>query len=429
MPFRYLVALGLVISLLACGRVSAENWPQWRGPAGTGVSGETNLPAKFSATEGVAWKLALPGPSGATPAVWDDRIFLTSVAENGSDLLLICVSTAGEKLWERQVSSGNRDVRGDEGNTAANSPCTDGKYVWSMMANGALGCYDFDGKQVWHVDLPERYGKLQIAFGMTSTPVLDGDRLYIQLIHGEGKPATQEARIVALNKNTGEEIWSTNRPSDAIDECEHSYASPVLYRYGGHEFLLSHGADYIIAHSLVDGREIWRCGGLNPKGGNYNPTLRFVASPTVAEGLIVVPSAKNGIVLGLKPGGQGDVSAQPDMLLWSLPNSTPDVPTPVIHEGLVYICRENGNLACIDAKSGEQIYLETTHRHRHRASPVLADGKLYLSSRDGMISVVRSGRKFELLSQNQLDEIASSPAIANGKIYFRTAKTLYAFGN
>ncbi len=421
------IALAFVLALAVASSSTAENWPQWRGPAGNGVSSETGLPAKFSTSENVVWKLPMPGRGGATPAIWNDRIFVTSVGANGSDLLLLCVGTDGKLVWERKVSAGNRIVRTDEGDTASNSPSTDGKHVWAMMANGVVGCFDFDGNAVWSVDLQQRYGRFDIAFGMTSTPVLDGDRLYFQLIHGEGKAATQEALVVALDKTTGEEIWKSGRPSDATNECEHSYASPLLYRANGQEFLLTHGADYIVAHSLADGKEIWRCGGLNPKS-KYNDTLRFVASPAAAPGLIVVPSAKSGIVLCLKPDGKGDITTARDAHWWSLPNVTPDVPTPVIHDGLVYFCRENGNLICVDAKSGQQLYQETTHRHRHRASPVYADGKLYLASRDGLISVVKAGRKFELLSQNQLEEISASPAVSGGRVYFRTMKTLYAIG-
>src|SRR5262249_40229095 len=153
---------------------------------------------------------------------------------------------------------------------------------------------DFGGKQVWMVDLQNRYGRFEIQFGMTSTPVLDGDRLYLQLIHSGG------ATVACIEKDTGAEVWRQKRASDAHDECEHSYASPIIYRDDRRSLLLTHGADYIVAHNLADGSEIWRCGGLNSKG-QYNSTFRLIATPVAIPGLIVVPSAKKGPVLALRP--------------------------------------------------------------------------------------------------------------------------------
>jgi outer membrane protein assembly factor BamB len=414
------LAAGLLL-WACCGLLRAENWPQWRGPRNDGVSSETGLPATWSRSENVCWRLPLPGPAGATPVVWNDRIFLTS--SDHEDLVLICANTQGERLWKRKVSSGDRHVRGDEGNSASPSPVTDGKHVWTFMANGALACYDVDSQEAWHFNLQDRYGPFDIAFGLTSTPVLDGDRLYFQLIHSGG------ALVLALDKSTGKEIWKQRRPSDATAECLHSYASPMLYRSGKDEFLLTHGADYIVAHRLSDGEEIFRCGGMNPKG-TYNQTLRFVASPVAVPGLIVVPSAKNGPVLALNPRAKGDITESDQGHLWTRPDNTPDVPSPLVHDGLVYLCRENGVLICLDAKTGKEIYQKRMHSHRHRASPVYADGKVYCTARDGVVTVVKAGRKFEVLASNDLDEgISASPAISGGRIYLRTFDALYAIGN
>ena len=398
----------------------AENWPQWRGPRHDGVSVETNLPTTWSNTENVAWRFALPGPAGATPIVWDDHIFLTSA--KGPDLVLLCVSTAGKPLWDVKVGSGDRQVRGDEGNAASPSPVTDGEHVWSFMGNGQLGCYDFDGNELWNINLQDRFGKFNIAFGMTSTPVLDGDRLYFQLIHTNG------AVVVALDKSTGELVWKQKRKSDAIKECEHSYASPTLYRDGKQAYLLTHGADYIVAHRLDDGAEIWRCGGLSLHPNNkYNDTLRFVATPVAVPGLIVVPSAKDGPVLGLSPDAKGDISSTNDGHVWTRHNNTPDVPSPLIHDGLVYLCRENGLLICMDAQTGKELYKERCFSDRYRASPVYGDGKVYVTARGGMVTVVKAGSQFEILASNDMGEpISSSPAISNGRIYLRTFDALYA---
>ena len=406
----------------------AENWPNWRGPTGNGLCTEKNLPVEWSPTKNVAWKLALPGPAGATPVVWGERIFLTSVNDAG-ELLLIAVDTSGKQLWQQVVAKGNQAARGDEGNSASPSPVTDGKHVWTFMGEGTLGCYTVEGREVWKTNLQDHYGKFSIQFGMSSTPVLDDGILYLQLIHGEGNPTTREACVVALDGATGKQVWKVERPSDAEGENEHSYASAVLYRDGDKKLLLTHGADFIIAHDLRDGHEVWRCGGLNRRDDvvlRYDTTLRFVASPVAVPGLIVAPSAKGHPVLAIKADGSGDITSVADKHYWNW-KKTPDVPSPVVVDDLVYLCMENGNVTVLEAKTGTEVYSEATHRQRHRASPVYADGKLYLTARDGKINVIQAGREFKILAENDLGEDqSSSPAISNGTIYLRTFQHLWA---
>ena len=423
------VVVVALMGLMVSGELTrAENWPQWRGPKNNGISNETNTPTKWAKTENVAWRLALPGPGGATPAVWDERIFLTSVDKGSGDLLLLCVGTDGKEKWRQVMASGNKDVRGDEGNSASNSPSTDGEHVWAMMTTGVLGCWTVEGKEVWKFNLQDRYGKFNIQFGMTSTPVLDGDQLYLQLIHGDGNAKTREAIVVCLEKKTGKEIWKRDRPSDAISENEHSYASPVIYEDEQTKFLLSHGADFIVAHDLKDGHELWRCGNLNAKT-KYDPFLRFVASPAVGKGIIVVPTAKGAPVFALKPDGKGDITDNAAVHLWKHPK-TPDVPSPLIHGGLVYLCMQDGQVHLLDEKTGEQIYLKRAHNDRYRASPVFADGKVYLTARGGIVTVIKAGRDYEVIAENDLGEaISASPVFANGMMYLRSFDALWAIKN
>jgi outer membrane protein assembly factor BamB len=402
-----------------------DDWPQWRGSRHDGICRETKVPVRFSKTENLAWKLPLPMRAGSTPVVWGDHIFLTSPAENDDVLLLICVSTAGEIRWKKEMGRGNRNARGSEGNSASPSPATDGKHVWAFMGTGVLGCYDFAGGEVWKFDVQDRYGRFKIQFGMTSTPVLDGDHLYLQLIHGDGDAKTREAVVVCLNKSTGEEVWKQPRPSEAYAENEHSYASPTLYRDDTNAFLLTHGADYTIAHSLADGHELWRCGGLQPD--NYDATLRFVSSPVAVPGLIISPSAKGGRVVAIRPGGNGDITAS-EFRLWRFA-PTPDVPSPLVVDNLVYLFRENSVFICLDSRNGAKHY-----EHRvcpsdgNRASPLYANGNIYLVARNGTITVVKAGPKFEQVWQTDLqDSITSSPVISNGKLYLRTSNALWAF--
>ncbi len=420
LPQPSLLFLAATVTILGCCATAwPENWPQWRGPSRDGISAEKGIVAEFGERKNIIWRREMPGPAGSTPVIWGDQIFLTSVS--GEKLVLLSVNTDGELLWERAVADGNKNVRGDEGNFASPSPSTDGRHVWAMFGNGVLVCFDFQGEEIWKVDLQKRYGEFKIQFGLSSTPVLFGDRLYLQLIHSGG------AHLVALDKADGSQVWHRLRESDATDECEHSYASPQLYDDGQQQLLLIHGADYITAHSLADGREIWRCGGLHPAAG-YDPTLRFVASPLALPGMIVVPSAKKGILVSLKPDGRGDITDQEAHYHWRY-HITPDVPSPLKVGDYVYLCRENGNLICLEAATGKELYHKRTHPQRHRASPVYADGKIFLTARDGRITVVKPGPEFEILAKNDMGEpISASPVISSGRIYLRSFDALYAIG-
>lgn len=414
--------------LLVCAAVRAENWPQWRGPNGNNISGEMNLPAEWSATKNLAWKVPLPGMGGSTPIVWEDRIFLTS--EDGDDLVLLCLDTKGKQLWKTKIGTGKKRFRTDEGNQASPSPCTDGKHVYAFFGTGEFACCDFQGNLVWKFNAEERYGKFDILHGMHVTPLLDGDRLYLSLLHAAG------AWVVALDKSNGKEVWKVARPTDGDFEGTHSYASPVMWR-GKEPYLVVHGCDYTTAHRLTDGGEIWRLGDLNPKN-KYDRTFRIIASPTVTSDLIVVPTCKSGPVVAVKPDAKGAVKAGSGFEVWRIPggtgdkpNTTPDVPCPLVHDGLVYFvrqyARDKGALICVDLKTGKEHYHEALHPARYRACPVYADGKIYLAARDGTVTVVKPGPKFRVLKVNKMDdEIASSPVISQGRIYIRGFGALYA---
>ncbi len=407
------------IFLVSASFGRADNWPQWRGPSGDGVSKEKNVPAEWSDTKNVAWKLKMPGMGGSTPCIWDRSIFLTS--EDGKDIVLLAIGTDGKERWKKKLGTAGRVVRFDEGNSASASTSTDGKHVYAFAGSGELACFDFDGNEVWKFNLQERYGRFNIQFGIHSTPLLHGDRLYLQLIHSGG------AQVIAIDKTTGKDVWKVKRESDGRAECEHSYASPCLWSNGKDALLITHGNDYTIGHRLEDGKEVWRVGGLNPKD-SYNFTLRFVSSPVATPDLIVIPSAKNGPVVGIRPDGSGLIMPGNKAELWRRPHNTPDVPCPLVCEGLVYLCREDrGSLICLDAKSGKEQYTERLHANRYRASPVFADGKVYLTARDGSVTVVKAGPKFELLAENKLkDTITASPVVSNGRLYLRGWDYLYA---
>jgi outer membrane protein assembly factor BamB len=215
-------------------------------------------------------------------------------------------------------------------------------------------------------------------------------------------------------------------------ETKHSYASPILYDDGRLKFLVTHGADATIGHSLADGREIWRLGGLNGRSAfnsnRFDATFRFVSSPTAIPGTIVVPTAKEGPSVALKVDDslKGRVEKPSEHVRW-FNEKTPDVCCPLIVDGLVYFVRKSGQVFCVDLATGEELYYENTHRQQHRSSPVYCDGHIYSTARDGHTTVLKAGREFEIVAENDLGEtMTSTPVISGGTLYMRTYEALYA---
>jgi outer membrane protein assembly factor BamB len=415
---KILIATAVVVSA-TFGVVRAENWPQWRGPTLNGVSAETNLPIRWSVTENIVWKLALPAWSGSTPIVWGDRIFL-NVAEKGS-LYLWCVDRVkGIPLWKQLMGGG--DHREQKQNMSSPSPVTDGSGVWMMTGTGILKGFDFTGKELWARDIQKDYGRFGLNWGYGSSPMLYEDSLYIQVLHG--MRTDEPSYLLRISKANGRTIWRVERPTHARSESPDAYTTPALVRYGNTAELVISGGDVVTGHDLSTGKELWRAEGLNPGHDGAN---RIVASPVIYGDLIIAPSRERPMLV-LKPGGRGDVTTS--HLLWSF-NNGPDVPTPVTDGTYVYVVNDRGIMWCLDAKSGKEIYGRQRLRSgTYSGSFVLADGKLYITNEDGMTIVVRAGPKFEVLAENNFDDYTlSSPAISDGQIFIRTTAWLWAVGS
>ena len=196
----------------------AENWPQWRGPSLNGISAESNLPVKWTTTENIAWKLPLPAWSGSTPIVWGDRIFL-NVAENGSLFLWAVDRTKGEAIWKRHLSDG--DHRERKQNMSTPSPVTDGTSVWVMTGTGILKAFDFAGKELWTRDIQKEYGRFGLQWGYGSSPMLYGDSLFVQVLHG--MKTDDPSYVLRISKTNGRTIWRQERP----DQRPHGIARLV----------------------------------------------------------------------------------------------------------------------------------------------------------------------------------------------------------
>jgi outer membrane protein assembly factor BamB len=408
----------VILIILSCTVVHADNWPQWRGPEFKGTSREKDLPVRWSATENIAWRLALPSWSGSTPIIWGERIFL-HVAD-GDDLFLWCVDRKqGTVLWKKRLGSGNIKMR--KQNMSSPSPVTDGKSVYVMTGTGVLKGFDFDGRELWSRDIQKDYGEFGLNWGYASSPLLYEDSLYVQVLHGMN--TDDPSYVLRIDKRTGKTVWRMERPTEAISESPDSYTTPVVLRNGKTVEIVVTGGDCVTGHDPATGKELWRANGLNP---NNDPFYRIVASPLIADGIIYAPSRVRPL-LALRSGGRGDVTKS--HLLWSTPNG-PDVPTPVTDGRYFYIANDRGIVWCLDAKTGQEIYGQQRIKPgTYSASPVLADGKIYITSEEGLTTVIKAGPKFEVLAENDLNDYClSSPAISEGQIFIRTAKYLHCIG-
>jgi outer membrane protein assembly factor BamB len=397
-------------------------WPTWRGPQMNGISTATDLPVKWSPEENVAWKLALTDRSGSTPIIWKDRIFLTTVSDDTIELWAVD-RKKGSLEWKQPLGIGGK-ARYRKHNMSSPSPVTDGKWVYVMTGTGLLRAFDFKGKEQWLRDIQKDYGNFGLNWGFSSSPLLHEGALYVQVLHG--MKTDDPSYVLRINAKDGKTMWRVERPNTAIRESPDSYTTPALLQDGKKLTIVITGADCVTGHDADTGKELWRVNGLNP---DNNPAYRIVASPTVFDGVIYAPTRVRPLTAFRAPkfGETGDITESHK--LWTSPNG-PDVPTPVTDGKYFYVVNDRGIMWCLDAKTGAVVWGDKRIRPGiYSASPVLADGKIYVTSEEGVTSVVKAGAEFELLAENPLAEYTlSSPAIVEGQIFLRTEKALYAIG-
>ncbi len=411
----------LILSLIVTATTAlSANWPAWRGPNGDGVSAEKNLPIKWGPTQNIAWKLALPQWSGATPVIWGDTIFLNVAEADGDALSLWAVNRSkGDVLWKKPLSSGNNKQR--KQNMSSPSPVTDGTTVWVMTGTGFLKAFDFKGNELWMRDIQKDYGRFGLNWGYANSPLLLEGDLIVPVLHG--MKTDDPSYILRIDGKTGKTEWRVERPTRAIRESPDAYITPALARVGnGHEVIIN-GGDVVTGHDPQSGKELWRANGLNPEN---NPAYRIVASPVTFGDIVIAPTRERPMLI-LKAGGRGDVTTSHK--LWDFQNG-PDVPTPVTDGTYLYVVNDRGIAYCLELKTGKAVYgPERLSPGTYSASPVLADGKIYITSEDGIATVYRAGPKFEILAENKMDDYTlSSIAVKEGQIFLRTAGWLWAIG-
>ena len=421
---RYFLTLALLTA--AAASLAAGTWPHWRGPSMDGTSTETGLPIKWSPTENVAWKLPLPAFSGSTPIIWNDTIFLNVATERATGQIELWAVDRNKQAvsWKRPLSGENRI--GNKQNMSSPSPVTDGKNVWVITGTGILKGFDFAGKELWTRDIQKDYGRFGIQFGYASSPLLHGDALYLQVLHGFH--TDDPSYVLKINKTTGATVWRVERPTNALHESPDSYSTPALLQYGGKTEIVITGGDLVTGHDPATGKELWRADVLNPqKSRNY----RIISSPIIAGGLIIAPTRVNPLV-ALRPGGSGDVAST--HVAWTF-HRGPDVPSPVSDGTYLYLVSEQGVVYCLELKTGKLVYgPERIPNDFYSSSPVLADGKIYVTGEStGVTTVFKAGPTFEILASNTLNDpcapyCLASVAVSQGQLFVKTDANLWVVG-
>ena len=463
--------LGIGVSALGLmrGHGADGEWPQFRGPGGSGV-GATAFPTHFGPSSNVLWKAALPA-GHSSPCIWGGRIFLTGFADGKLETL--CLNRRdGAVLWRRQIEPGKIERGAQLSNRATATPTTQGERVFVYFGSFGLAAYDFDGAELWRKPLTVPVTQ----HGAGTSPVLAGEMLILNCDQDVG------SYLLAVNKQDGRTAWRTERPG-----FHRGFATPLLWPSDKPEQVIVPGTLRLVAYNLSDGTERWSVRGLpnemvsSPVAGDG---LIYIAGWTYGSGVsrmpafdklleqgdankdgqltrdeapggpakqhfVYIDADKNGrvsreeyadtarifdesknVALAIRPGGHGDVTDT--HVVWKATRGLPYVPSPLHHDGRIYLVKNGGLASCFDAATGRVFYQEERlgALGDYYSSPVAAAGKICAASQQGVVVVYRAGDTLEVLARNSLDEpVLATPAIVEGRLYVRTQSQLYAFGS
>lgn len=380
-------------------------WPRFRGAGGLGISPYDNVPLQFDGREGqelnIRWKAVVPMPGMSSPAVWNDRVFLTGAIESSREVYCFD-ALSGSILWRRPVSAGpeSADIPGSvfsETGYAAPTPVTDGAHVFALFANGDVVCFDVFGKEVWCRNL----GTPDNMYGLASSPMLSGDSLIVQLDQESG------SELIALDTRDGSDVWRTAR------DVGSSWPSPIPIETADGPRIVTCANPFTIAYDPKTGDELWRVDSLAGDGG---------PSPTYGDGLVFAVNVGSSLA-AIRPGGSGDVTGS--HVVWQWDDGLPDVCSPLVGHGLVWILASDGRTTCLDARTGEKMW-EQDLEVSFYSSPSLAGERVYLIGRLGEVFVLAADRQFRPLATGHVgEECDTSPAFADGRIYVRGRRHLY----
>lgn len=409
----------LFVSGCLIGVSAAEaNWPAWRGEEGRGSS----------ATAGPvvgkpAWKVELPGRGCSSPIVAEGTIYVTTPI--GEDDGVIAFDLEGQELWRRTFGKATPGRGQRVGSSANSSPVSDGESVFVYFKSGHFAALDRDGEERWAFNVFERYGENHLWWDVGTSPVLAGGNVVLAVMQTEG-----DSFLVSLDKQSGEEVWRTERKYDTGRESGDAYTTPLVFEIDGVETIVTWGADHLTGHDAENGALLWTCGGFNPeKKGAW----RVIASAVETDGVVVVPYARGEMLAGVKPGGEGDITDS--AFLWKKSLGS-DAASPVAKDGRVLVLgdigRTRGTVTCLDAKSGEELWSERLPRAPQvfYASPLVAGDRFYCLREDGMLFQAKIGEQgLEELAEVELGEnTIASPVPVGGRLLVRGDKHLMCFG-
>ena len=449
-PLRSLLLVVLCISgslYLQAQTDYMKQWPQFRGPFASGILESDQLPVKWDIRTGenIRWTLEIPGLGHSCPVVWGEKLFLTTaISGSGSDSLKVglygdidevgdrsvhefrvyCINRkSGEIIWEQLAHSGiPRTERHTKSSHANPTPATNGRYLLAFFGSEGLYCYDLDGNLNWKKDFGRinagPYTDPDVEWGFASSPIIHEDKIIIQV------DIVGESFLACLDLESGNEIWRTPREDVA------SWSTPNFYHRDGHRQIVVNGYMHMGGYNFDTGEEIWRLG----NGGDAP-----VPTPVFAHGLIYLHGSHGRYqpIFAVRPEARGDITLPRDrdslsneFIVWSTKRGAAYMPTNLVYGDYLYNLRMNGNLTCFHALTGEQIYKERVPEARGiTASGVASGGRLYYSTEQGDVYVIKAGPDFELLSRNPLDDIImATPAISEDMMYFRTMTRLVAVG-
>lgn len=407
-----------LVPLALCLAARGEEWPGFRGTTGQGLSREKGLPTRWSATDNVAWKAAVPGEGWSSPVVWGERVFLTAATDGGAACHVLALSRAdGKLLWDVTVFRQEKGHKQPRNSYATPTPVTDGEHVYAAFNDGSLAAVTVRGERAW----VNRDVKHYSEHGLASSPVLYQDTLLMAFDGSSRGPDKalgwqkpwDRAFLLALDRKTGKERWRAKRGPSRI-----AHVTPILVRVDGRDELVSPAGDVIQGFDPRTGERLWS---VSAEGEGVVP------SPVSGEGLVFAASGFGKPRLRavrLRPDGNGATRA----VAWELRNNVPMMASPLYVRPHLFVVAENGIAHCLKAATGEVVWRERLDGS-YSASPVYADGNVYFLSEQGQTTVVKAGAKFEVVARNALKErCQASPAVSGGRLFIRTAEHVFCVG-
>jgi outer membrane protein assembly factor BamB len=428
--FTALLALPVVV--LHASATDERYWAQWRGPSMTGVSRTAKPPIEWSETKNVKWKVQIPGRGSASPVVWGNHLYLLTAVPVGIEgpaqheprgalpkrgvhqyKVLAIDRASGKTVWERvaREEEPHEAAHQDNGTWASSSAITDGTHIFAYFESRGLYAYDMNGTLIWQADFGDK--KMRNQFGEGSTPVLAGNTLVVVWDHLD-----QPSYVIALDKNTGKELWRVDHPE--MD----TWATPLVVSHGGRQQVIVNAMNRVRSYDLETGKIVWEGPGT---------TMNVIPSPVFGNGMVFIMSGFRGNNLkAIKLAeAKGDISTT-GAIAWQLDRDTPYVPSPLLYDNILYFLKtNNGLLSAYDAASGKPHYQvqRLPKAQEVFASPVGADGRVYITGRDGVTLVLKHGPTYEILAENTLDDgFDASPALVDNEMYLRGFRYLYRIG-